>query len=101
MHYFDGEDHSFDYIDTVTVAADGWVEFTIEHCSDYVLSDVMLDTSAITETEEPTTEKEENTQQTETEQNENKSSPLPIIIIIAVVVIAAAVMLLKKKNKED
>ena len=102
VHYFDGIANEFEYITEVVVQDNGWVVFEIEHCSDYVLSDKLLDTAETAEEEtEPTQQEQHTEEQTQPTEPENSGSALPIALIaIVVIIIAAAVFFIKKKKAE-
>ena len=102
VHYFDGTANEFEYITEVVVQDNGWVIFEIEHCSDYVLSDKLLDTAETTEQEtEPTQQEQQTEEQTQPIEQENNGSTLPIALIaIVVIIIACAVFFIKKKKSE-
>ncbi|MBR5218790.1 MAG: S-layer homology domain-containing protein, partial [Clostridia bacterium] len=45
LYHFNMEKSGFEFIDTIVISEKGWATFDITHCSDYILSDVMLDES--------------------------------------------------------
>lgn len=104
IHYFDSTDNTFDFITETVVQDNGRVVFGIEHCSDYVLSDKLLDTASETEKEETgTTENEQTGEENVTKpvEAENNNSAVPVaIVVIIIVVIAGAILIIKKRKAE-
>ena len=101
LYYYNTTEKAFEFIETITITADGWACFGITHCSDYILSDTLLDESIVIKTEtqtQPETPVVDTPAETPAQQKDGMGA-LPIILV-AVVVVAVVAILLKKKKTE-
>ncbi|MPW27224.1 LPXTG cell wall anchor domain-containing protein, partial [Alkalibaculum sp. M08DMB] len=78
--------------DANLIIQDGYAQFTITHCSDYVLTDTIV---AGVSTEEITTEPP-----TPTDKVEQTQSNMPMILIIGGVLLALGVLVFVLYNKK-
>ncbi len=107
VYHYLPERGGFEYMGTTVITQDGWAAFEIYGCSDYILSDVMLDTSLVLEAETEAPAPETNVGDTETEvvpetPAENGGvGTLPIIIIVAVIAVAAIFFIFRRKGEKE
>jgi len=95
------ERSGFEYIDTITLTEKGWASFEIYGCSDYILSDVMLEESLVLKAEEETVQPQEPAVDNTVEEPAGTQSGmgmLPIIVVIAIIAVCAIFFIIKKKK---
>ena len=100
-HYIPSQ-NGFEFISEVTITEKGWVAFEITGCSDYILSDTLLDESLVIETEAVTQPETPvvDAPVEEPAQQAGGMGTLPIIIVVAVIALAVVIMLIKKRKTE-
>lgn len=102
LYHFNPEKAGFEFIETITITADGWASFAITHCSDYILSDVLLDESIVIDVQAET--QPEVPAETPAEQPAETASGIGVMQIIIVVAVVAAVVIIfiiKRKKSEE
>lgn len=107
VYHYLPERSGFEYMGTTVITQDGWAAFEIYGCSDYILSDVMLDTSLVLEAETEAPAPEASVGDTapevvpETPAENGGVGALPIIIVIAVIAVAAIFFIIRRKGEKE
>ncbi len=104
VYHYIPERNGFEYIETITLTEKGWAAFEIYGCSDYILSDVMLDESLVLEAEAETPVQPQEPAVDSTVEEpagaQTGMGMLPIIVVIAIIAVCVIFFIIKKKKAE-